>query len=909
MRTRVCSLLVPMLALLGPLAPGVRAIQLMHGQETAVSDLERLKANLRRAGPEGRQEREQAVIELLSFTDPSAHRLLLDVLAGPDDADGLLRFVLVESGKALANRRHAVFYPEGERRQRQAPLRRGYGIAFLRFHGDLAHSPAVAGELRALARHALLGMDEADVRSLLTDVLAGNVEPDRIAALRAAAVLRSLTYAPLIAELLEDPKLGPLARESLVRLTFVTDGFATKADFERWRKENEQATYLELAERAAWAAMQSESNRRAADQETILVLREKLVARLASGTNPAWAEILAQLQSNAARDSRQRVLLSLRDSLVRQDRASPGGSDAERGLLLDHLELRMAEAKNGGEYPLLLEVSAQLVDTAPSDRRTRVLDALVKGLSSTDQSIRVAALRGLRRHPAPENRHAVAMLLADPSLLGNAEVLDELLKTLQAKGWVAPSADEADAGLWVGGLQSVVRAKPVRRDLRDAALSALALRDKAQNAAAPAFAALVEFVADAQLEVELREKAMVQLQAHASDPARWEQYLELLAASLLDAKEERVRQKAAQLLQSLPAAPSPELQAAADTKILRAVSDRLLVEERPDPFRALVECLSKRFDPLLQRDPGPVLMPLNRAIEALAARPADPTQEFRRDTLVAALMNACLLDNLAPVHWVRALQSLATIGDRRSMRKVLGGAAKVAYLASTPQSAKDAIEIHRNAQRMVIRAALLKPPAESWSGDEARDVARAFDLLEQPAPDQTQPDPFPPNEVVLRLEVLLASGQSARVTQLARVFLREGRAAEDNARGRVARLAASALLQSKQPAEALAMLESVPTAGAEGSGPRLREEIGQALLAAGNHGEAATLLETLLSQTAPTDPSYTGRLLLAAEAVVAASPARGPELKQRLEREAGRFSGDAVPADQRERYQALMRRL
>lgn len=868
-------------------------------------DLEKLRADLRRSGPEGRRGREDAVIELLSLADTAAHRLLLDVLAGGDDPDGLARFVLEQSGRSLANRRNDVFYPAGEKRAQQAPLRRSYGLAFLRQYAS------AAPELRTRARTALLGMEEADLAALFGEILRGAVDSDRVAACAAIADLQSLTYAPLLAACLSDPKLGPIARECLSLLTFRSDGFQDEAAFEKWRVEQGNVTYLELAERSARDALRRAREHRAADEAEILRLQQHLVAAWARIPEVPWQNIQRLLQEDRPPGSRQQCLIQLRDVLGGSDRPA-AGPEAERAALLDYLAQRMKAGAPEAEYPLLLEVSAYLVDPNQAEPKARVVEALVKGLASPTPAVRLAALRGLRRHPSPENRHAVVSLLTDARVQEDPDQLAAVLGTLQAKGWNAPQPGAVDSQIWVASLQRVIANRNLKKDLRDAALLALQLRDRNGLPVPGAFQALVELVADAELDAELREKSLMAMPPHVTPPAaaaatHWDRYVALLLQCLTDAKD-RVRQRAAVLLQQPPPSPTPEKRAEADAEILRAVDRRLLEEPDASTFRALVECLRRRFNP--ERDPTPVLMPLIRALEEIAQKPGNQTLAFRREPIVHALTAFVVVNGVLPAHWVRALEALAVLGDRASMRFVLEKQAN--YIGGGAPADATGLEIYRSAQRMVIRAAALKPPGEPWSAltDEARDVVRAFAVLDQPGANGAgATEPAVPGDLALRLEVLNATGQYQRAVDLARAHLQQGRAADDGLRGRIARHAAEALRQLKQPLEAWKLLESVPAAAGENGGPRLREELARDLVQAGNPADALPLIEPLLQQTQRADPAYASRLLLWAEAVHAAKPERTAEVLDQLHAERGRFVGEQVVAELRDRYQALLKKL
>jgi hypothetical protein len=290
--------------------------------------------------------------------------------------------------------------------------------------------------------------------------------------------------------------------------------------------------------------------------------------------------------------------------------------------------------------------------------------------------------------------------------------------------------------------------------------------------------------------------------------------------------------------------------------------------------------------------------------EALAARNSSE-DAGRRDLVVEGLRILGVSRARDTKAWLGAARALVGLGNRDAVRAVLDRRA-----VSQESDVEDLPEEDRAgavvaALRLRIAAARLRPAAQKWteSPEEADAVRVAFERLEAlGAPVGGA------GEAALRVQVLSALGRPAEVVEFAnRVLSSEGDALAMEER--VAVLRATILAQLD-----LATFEAAEKRLFEFEGLSmspaavldLTYRLAQKRLAAGQAALAVPLCDKVLAATVETDPSWSDRFLLWAEARWAADPeAERVGLRAELERRAERFVGESADAARRARFEQL----
>jgi hypothetical protein len=856
-------------------------------------DLERLRRDLARGGPEGRRARETAVHELLSLRHGAAHAVLQETLRSGDDQDGLSRYLLRALDERLRNPRDLVFQqPPAEPR---AELHRAWVPVLV---GCIAGAPDAAPDgsstsFAGLARSCLLALDRVELEAGLRRLLQETDLATRLAAVRACSEARSLNLAPVLATVFDDPQLGAQARAALGRLTFQPDGFSSRAEFERWFREHSGDDYLALAERAAREGQQRLAAARNDARGQQLRLLLELVEAYVSTPEIAWKKLHQLVLEQADVEQRLRCLLRLRDLLAAAERT--GGVAADRLAFFDALRRRLESNPPADEHAALLELAAAVVTDSDTEPRTYIVKLLRDTLNHSQHNVRRAAIAGLGRFPAREQGAALVRAGLDAHREGDQVLLGAVLTALQRKGWYAPAAEGRNR-TWLELLGKVLRDPKLGKALREQAVQILGQRDREQKSVPEAFDLLASLAVDPKIEPELRESAMIQLGVFIGDAARWESFGQLLAQAVGD-ENPRIRDRAASLIQHL-SEPPPQARVQETHAVLQdALRKRLVAEPDAAILKSVVEAGKRLFDP--KGDPEPVLVRLFcAALEETVQRGNGAGQEFRRPLLAEAITSLASTQVSQPIVWVRAAESLAQANDRTALRYVLAR-----QKAASLDPAQVQPEIVQRAQRLVLRAAQMRRAGEALPADEAEEVLRAFAGLERAN------QPLEGDDLArLKLEALSTAKQHSRVLEFAGSLLSApARPGDEPLRAQAAVALARSHLALQQLAESKKALDLVPTGLRTDDVLAFQEDLTRALLGAGQGAECATLAEGLLQLTPASAACYRDRVLLCAEALLAAG-GKESEALALLNLKSGLFEGADVPPALVQKRDALLQK-
>lgn len=917
MRGIPASVLAMVLGALGVSSVPLTAAELEPAQQPGPAgtpplqdDLERLRSQLHRPGPDGREAREQAVERLLGNANLAAHRILAEELLSQRDPDGLRATILA----GLA--RHALAASErlfgGVPEAMRAQILHGYFVAVLPLW-----SAADAPELVSQARQALQRLPARELDAAARSVLASAPPEQRCAALACLGDLQQTLFAPTIAEALAVnlEQVRAAATQALQRLLYPPEPLRTTEQFQAFWQQHSELRYVDFAERAARRALAAPENlenqlrtiRREADREVVRALVER-----SPGID--WAAVQARtiVEDVATRDACLEILRdSLRAGLPAEDASAPRLAFA-RALLGRYKQLPDGDRRANA---LLLEVLAYLVRAEDSELAAEVVGLLSAQLDAKDEEPQLAALRGLRRFPSAETRARLVQLgrswaTMDGRRLQLAAVL-ATLSTRSAPRWLAPAPTDADKADWLFLVAACLRMADVR-EIRESALLLTQALDSKDQRVPEVFDLLVGLARDATADAKLRAGVVIQLQAWRTDAVHADQWVSTMQALLSDPATEIRRQAADSLAQLTATTDGRRTDWIAST--IGLLRNQLEVEAEPTVLRDLVDTLQ-----LFGREPQ---MP-ERAIGALLfvlrdmTPPLSPEQQVRLEPLLQALTTIAA-DPIAANQWIPACQPLHLHRKRQSLRLILQNHAAADLAKEVKAADPNASRRAKKAMQLLIETALLKPAREPWTASEdllreARDVRAAFGAIET-VDDSGLKDG--PALRLLRLEVDLATGKFQDVVQRATALLTGAAATnggasssrlvmlpEDEAHVRV--LAAEAQLALGRPEQARKLIEEVGgVVATEAASLDLLGRIGRGLLPTDAAG-AVLLFDRLLKATPPEDVAFRARLVDWLQAKLLAEPESRAAVLKRAEQHASLFQAADCPPDLRQAFDQL----
>ncbi|MFK7740508.1 MAG: hypothetical protein AB8H80_09290 [Planctomycetota bacterium] len=839
---------------------------------------------LNKSGPDGREQREGAVAQLLALANPQAHQLLQSRLRRNEDPDGLRPTILEALQRHLLTARERQFGGAGDELRRQLII--GYLGACAPLWRD---APAVDGPgeapVRAAARVALRRMPVRELAAAAETLLqAGNGEPrERADVLRCLADMQQTLLATTLAGSLEDPDtvVRSAAREALQLLTFAVPAIRSRAEFDAWHQRSGAVPYVQLAERAA----RSGPTRFARLQEQLVQLqieaaREFVTVHVQAREGIDWAAVRERTISDgpAVLDA---CLRALQRQLV--DSGVPQGGAAPRHQFCRVLLDRFATTSPTGgrevqqRRALLLEVAAYLVRSDEAEMAGEVRNLLLRQLEDPSATSPVAALRGLRRFPSDAARQALVgrasgLLASLPSAAGDqrgvrdgsAQQLQEIFDTLSSRSeprWRAPAADAPDKQAWLGLVREGARGAE-ELGLRDRALLLAQMHDANEQRLPEAFDVVLELVRDAKLDTGFRSTCLVYLEAWRSEDALANRWLDALLQLLQDAEQAELRLRAAQSLLRVPESvdASRSQWFARSLKVLR---ERLLAEPEPRVLEVLVDCVE-----VLAREPD---MP-ELAIGALnyvlgqvapADQPVRDEHTFRLQPLLRALATVAADPKVEAGQWLAACAPLLQNQQRQSLRLVLQSQSAIDFAKRMAGSSSEELLRATRAMQLILDAAALRED-DDWTLDddlrtEARDVRAAFAALDyvDVALRRTSP-----RYRLLRVAVDYAGDKHQEVVQRVAQWLADSQSPEEEPyRDRLRYFGAASHMALNRPAQAVALLDARSSdAQNDARVLALTERVARAL-AERDPARALDLFERVVRQTSTDDQTFRTRLL------------------------------------------------
>lgn len=884
-------------------------------------EIERLRAQLATPGVDAREQRAAAVVRLMRMPWPAAHRVLqqaLDGIAERSDPEGVAAAVL----EAL--QQHLLEIPASQFGGAAGDARReivtGYIGACAPLWSGAADDELPVGPLGRAARRALQRCSAREVAEAVRALVPTAQPALRVALLRCVADLQQTALAPLLAEYLDDkePELRRAAQRSLRLLTFHTEDFATRGQFTAWFERNGDLRYVDWAERAARAVGHAAENaQNEVRQGRIELAREFVRAHTTRRPGIDWAEIQARtlVEDPLVLDAcLEQLQQALQVGLPAED--VPGARQAFCRALLQRWRSTPAEAAQQRRRSLLLEVAAGLGRAEEAELAAELTSLLFAQLDAGTPDEQAAALRGLRRYPTVDARGRVVRFCLQllPQGPRQQAVIEAALATLastKAPRWCAPADGDPDRADWLLLVRSLCTTAEWA-PLRDSALQLALTLDAREQRLGASFILLLELARDARLDARFRSTCLIHLQGWRDQAGQAEAWVTGMQ-DLLDDPDADIRQLAAESLGRLVDVVDSRRSAwiAATILLLR---DHLLREPQPAVLRSLAEALQ-----VCGREPQ---MP-ERAITALntvfgeLGFPVPDEHQFRVEPLLGALATIASDPRADRGQWLGACRLLHQFGKRDSLRLLLqnhGAAELTREVASTDGALA---ERAREAVGWLLRAALLKPAREPWTGSdelqrEARDLRAAFAALDG-LDEALRPDD--PALRLLRLEVDLAGGKFQDVVQRATAWLSGGAvlasgaslrqpfSAEQRDRARVL-LAEAWLGLNKPDLAARDLLEGNPTG--DGRAADLLGRLGKAVLAT-DPATAQVLFERALRATSVEEPAFRGRLLdwAAARLRSGGGDSGRAAVVEELAKHALLFDAQDCPPEQRAQFQEL----
>ncbi|HEB54192.1 MAG TPA: hypothetical protein ENI87_13145, partial [bacterium] len=675
-RWRFAVVVAVLLAVFGvPVRAGGPVVSAGADQQDPADEFERLRAMLAKSGPDGKQERESAVAQLLAMPKLAAHRLVQEHLQRDEDPDGLRITILEALQRHLLGGRSAQF--GGADEPLRAQILAGYLGACARFwrEAPLIDDPAKA-PVRVAARRALRQMPGRELDAAARAVMAAGDPEHTALVLRCLADMQQTLLATTIASQLEAPDavVRDAARAALQLLTFAERPIRTKAEFERWYAVHGATSYVNLVERAARNGSRTHDRlRQQFEEQRVAAARDYVRVCVEHRPGVDWAAVQARTMSDgpAVLDA---CLTTLQEVL--SQRASVEGGEAGRHAFFRVLLERFGQMPVS-EQPaaqrrraLLLEVAAYLVAPSEAELVAEVRPLLLQQLAASAPEIQVSALRGLRRFPSADARAALVAraraLLTDPQ--ANRPQLQAILDTLSRRSeprWLAPGKDDVDKQAWLLLIDECCRTDP-DVDLRSRALALAQTKDAAGGRVPEAFHTLLGLVGDEALDAEFRANCLIYLEAWRSDEALAEQWLHAVLELLGDAAP-RLRLQAATSLVRLS---ELESKRRGDwiAQALTALQPRLAAERDDRALRQMFDCV--KVLGCEQEMPARAIGVLKAVLDQLG-QPVPEAEQSRLELSLQALAEVASHPNANDGRWLSACEPLLQHHQRRRLRLVL----------------------------------------------------------------------------------------------------------------------------------------------------------------------------------------------------------------------------------------------
>jgi len=874
-------------------------------------EIARLAAMLTEPGADGREARERAIERLMASDRVEAHAVLHARLRAADDPDGLRLAI------AASLQRHFVLAPEMQFGGASGPQRQRLLAEWLRVivpsWSELRRNAEDPGSdpVRSAMRMALQRLPTRELDGVARSLLAGSVAEEKVLVMRCLADMQHTLFAATIAEQLDaaDATVRAGAQDALQLLTCSDEPIRTRDQFAAWFAQYGMVRYVDLVERAARRV--ASPNERLRDEIARLrvdAAREVVRAHIVRSSVIDWAAVQARVCVDDPQVLDACLALMQTAVPVAGDDASPARQALCRALVQRfHAEPADASARRAA----LLEVAAYLGRGEDVELAAELRALLVGQLDLDDVVARGAALRGLRRYPTAETRArlvrlAQQLLAAPPSTAGRG-MLEQVLATLSSRSaprWMAPLPSDADKPDWLQFVDAACR-NAEAPGLRESALALAHVLDARDQRVPEVFDLLLGLVRDAGLDTKFRSTCAIHLQGWRNEPTLAESWVRAQQELLADAAPE---------LRILAAESLVMLADSADTRrtdwilgTILAVRSRLASEPDPAVFRKFVECVRD-----LGRQPAMPEMAigaLRYALEELGATVA-VDQQFRLDPLLEALATIGGDPRADRGQWLAACDPLLVHRRRQSLRLILQNHAAADLAVDVGKPDGSLAERARRAMRLLIETAALKPPRESWTGNEellreARDVRAAFGALD--ALDETQRVDGAQHRL-LRLEVDLAAGKPQDVVQRGTAWLANGngRPPQDaEHRSRLQLLVAEAQLLLGRPAEARKLVEERgESLVVDAALLDLETRIARSLVATDLAG-AVAMLDHVVRRTAVEEPAFRARLVEWMSLRLRFDPALREETLRLAETHAPLFAAADCPADLREAFEQV----
>lgn len=883
---------------------------------SATQDLERLRAMLTQAGPDGRDARETAVERLLGMTDPAAHRVLQERLRQNDDSDAVRETILRALQGAIVGGPSTCFGGASDQVRRQiltgylsalAPLWKEPGSAV----GDAVDQPVRAAARSCLQRVPVRELDAA------ARVLLGAAEVElRVLVLRCLADMQQVLLSQTLADYLEAPEepVRAQARRSLQLLTCHDEEFQTKVQFAAWYERNGSARYVDLAERAARLGPRP-MDRVREELARLRVDAARDFVRALTVRTPGidWATVQGRtlVDDPAVLDAcLDQLQQSLANGLPPDDQAGPRQAFC-RALLA---RFRQVSPDQTRLRALLLEVSAYLTRAEETELANELATQLQAQVDATSVEVRLAALRGLRRFPSVEARTRLVRLAAQLLAAGepSREQLLTTMATLSSRAvprWYAPAESDGDKGEWLALVKGACRTE--NNLVRTAGLTLAQMLDGRDQRVPEVFDVLLDLARDASQDPKFRSTCLIHLQGWRSQQGAADGWVRAMHDLLRDPAAE-LRQQAAEALAQLPQSTDPrrgEWMAAT----IAVLQERLRAEPSPTVLRALVDCmLTCGREPQM---PELAIGALNGVFSGLGLQVA-PENQFRLDPLLQALATVAADPHTELGQWLSSCKWLLHFEKRQSLRLVLKGHGAVDLAKSVESGEAGLASSARLAMQYLVKTALLKPAKEGWTSTEelqreAFEVRVAFGALDTASDADRLDDPA---YRVLRLEVDLALGKHQEVVQRAASWLANGGNGKPDARrvqmapadsDRVRMLAAEGhLALGKADLAAKLVGELRPEMAKDPVALEIRSRIARAWFATDPAGAVAMMGDTWKA-TAPDDPLFRQRLLDWMTHRIRHQPASRAEVLVEGEVHASLFQRQDCPVELRDAFEQL----
>ncbi|PIE22693.1 MAG: hypothetical protein CSA62_10895 [Planctomycetota bacterium] len=462
--------------------------------------LQKRLAQMRRKllGPDhtrpGGEEHSAAWVALLGMDQPAAHAIVQELLGKHREQEFLPKKVLDRILQRLnenipghlSDLRLAAM-DEDPSVRRWMEIYRSYVPVLLRV---IAERPAAEqGFYEQLLGRFLRGLPGSSRRATLRPWIEGEAAtlaavPSkfrtslRALAARCAGSSEDLDFAPVLAAQLDAARGAWLAalQEGLLRLTFHSLPFRSKAQFERWSKENDGASHSELAKRAALAAKAQRDELSAEYTRELTQLAQEQVRLALHLDPPLWGTLESLLKRPSLSGQQESLLEVAYQALTKRslDRKSLNGSLPDLRSLHRWLEEGFAagtgpkkkRAPNLAWLSLWARSSLLLGDEA----RQLCVKRLLHELSSLAEGSEGRLFELLAAFPVPAVRKRVLSRTSDLLASGKSAALGPALSCIEALG---PGADEALRATTEALLADCVTRSSLDEPLRQRALDLL----------------------------------------------------------------------------------------------------------------------------------------------------------------------------------------------------------------------------------------------------------------------------------------------------------------------------------------------------------------------------------------------------------------------------------------------------